>query len=133
MCQVLLAWSNVQDMKKQPALIDSKLEKKAVPPCVQALLNNMPIHNGMQVSIKSKGTLTVEGNTADKILFNLTLKTSPLKKSEPPIYLRFIKVDQLDIRKVLDYARVGDEIYIEQFLPSKEEELRCSPSTFVVT
>jgi hypothetical protein len=134
LCQAILLLGNGLSLRDNAALIDDKLDKTTkLTPCVQALLNEMPLHNGKTVSIKSKGTVTVETTSADKILFNLILKTNPVKKSEPPIYLRFIKVDQLDIRKVLDYARVGDEIYIEQYLPSKEDVLRCSPSSFLIT
>ena len=122
------------DYKKQHApMIDNKLEKSKLTPCVQALLNELPLNNAKTVSIKAKGTLTVQSTADEKISFNLTLKTNPVKKSDPPIYLRFVKVSQLDIRKVLDYARVGDEIYIEQYLPTKQAEMRCSPSSFVVT
>jgi hypothetical protein len=118
--------------KTQPPLIDNKLEKTTLTPCVQTLLNEAPLSAGKPLSIKAKGTITVEGLRDEKIFFNLTLKTNPARKTDPPIYLRFVKINQLDIRKVLDYARVGDEIYIEQYV-NKQGVMRCSPSSFVVT
>jgi len=131
--QGILLWGSGVELKKQPPLIDNKLEKSELTPCVQALLNNAPLFSGKSVSIKAHGTLTVETPGDEKIFFNLTLKTLPLKKSDPPIYLRFVKINQLDIRKVLDFARVGDEIFIEQYILANKSIMRCSPSSFVVT
>lgn len=109
------------------------LEKKNLVPCVQALLNDEPILNGGEVSQDAKGTLTVENNSDQKVYFNITLKTNLHKKNEPPIYLRFVKLSKLDIRKVLDYAKAGDEIYIEQFVSTQGTTLKCAPSSFIIT
>lgn len=119
---------------KSPPQIDNKLESKTkLTPCVKALLNNEPLSNGSQLSKSAKGTLTVENNDEEKIYFNLTLKTNIGKKGEPPVYLRFIKVSQLDIRKVLEYAKAGDEIYIEQYTSNPNTRMVCAPSSLVIT
>lgn len=112
--------------------ISQSIEKKKLPPCVSAFLNEKLI-NGKGVSQDAKGTLTVENNVDQKIYFNLTLKTNLNKKNEPPIYLRFVKVSNLDIRRVLDYAKIGDEVYIEQFVATPGAVLNCTPSSFIVT
>ncbi|MBX7226806.1 MAG: hypothetical protein K1X55_12310 [Chitinophagales bacterium] len=109
------------------------IEKKTLVPCVQALLNDEPILNGGEVSQDAQGTLTVENNSDQKVYFNITLKTNLHKKNEPPIYLRFVKLSKLDIRKVLDYAKAGDEIYIEQFISTQGATLKCAPSSFIIT
>ena len=112
--------------------IGQSIEKKKLPPCVSAFLNEKLI-NGKGVSQDAEGTLTVENNDDQKIYFNLTLKTNLNKKNEPPIYLRFIKVSNLDIRRVLDYAKIGDEVYIEQFVGTSGATINCAPSSFIVT
>jgi hypothetical protein len=119
---------------KTPPKIDKNLETKdKLTPCVKALLNEMPLNSGANVSKSAQGTLTVENTDSEKIFFNLTLKTNIGKKGEPPIYVRFIKVSQLDIRKVLEYAKTGDEIYIEQYTLDPSIRLICAPSSLVVT
>ena len=126
--------SHAKSIAKSPPQIDYKLEsKKKLTPCVKALLNNEPLYNGSQLSKSAKGTITVENNSDEKVFFNLTLKTNIGKKGEPPIYLRFIKVSQLDIRKVLEYAKAGDEIYIEQYSADPNARLVCAPSSLVIT
>lgn len=112
--------------------IGQSIEKKKLPPCVSAFLNEKLLTNGKGVSQDSKGTITVENNEDQKVYFNLTLKTNLNKKNEPPIYLRFVKVSNLDIRRVLDYAKVGDEVYIEQFV-ANGATINCAPSSFIVT
>lgn len=119
---------------KTPPKIDNNLETKAkLTPCVKALLNEMPLSSGANVSKSAQGTLTVQNTESEKIFFNVTLKTNIGKKGEPPIYVRFIKVSQLDIRKVLEYAKTGDEIYIEQYTLDPSIRLICAPSSLVVT
>jgi hypothetical protein len=63
----------------------------------------------------------------------VTLKSNIGKKDEPPIYLRFIKQKQLDISEILEYAEEGDEIYIEEFVPSLNKiNLNCTPASIIV-
>jgi hypothetical protein len=117
-----------------PPKIDNNLEKREkLTPCVKALLNELPLTSGSNLSKAAQGTLTAENQEAEKIFFNVTLKTNIGKKGEPPIYLRFIKVNQIDIRKVLEYAKAGDEIYIEQFSTDPNMRIRCTPSSLIVT
>lgn len=117
-----------------PPKIDNSLEQRPkLTPCVKALLNEMPLNSGSNVSKSAEGTLTVQNKEEEKVFFNVTLKTQTGKKGDPPIYLRFIKVSQLDIRKVLEYAKTGDEIYIEQFSTDPNMRVRCAPSSLVVT
>ncbi len=59
--------------------IGQSIEKKKLPPCVSAFLNEKLI-NGKGVSQDAEGTLTVENNDDQKIYFNLTLKTNLNKK-----------------------------------------------------
>lgn len=119
---------------QNPPKIDNNLETKTkLTPCVKALLNQTPLNSGSNVSKSAQGTITVENTESEKIFFNLTLKTNIGKKGEPPVYLRFIKVSQLDIRKVLEYAKSGDEIYIEQYSIDPNIRLICAPSSLIVT
>lgn len=121
-------------LRSTPPKIDNNLEQRAkLTPCVKALLNDSLLTSGSNVSKSAKGTLTVENKDEEKIFFNVTLKTNIGKKGQPPIYLRFVKVNQLDIRKVLEYAKSGDEIYIEQYSSSPGMRLQCAPSSLVVT
>ncbi|MFN8236771.1 MAG: hypothetical protein U0T77_01255 [Chitinophagales bacterium] len=102
-------------------------------PCVQAFLNGDLLAYGMAINKKSKGILTVSKDHVNRIYFNITLKSNLGKKDEPPIYLRFIKQKQLDITELLEYAEDGDEIYIEEFVPSLNKiDLNCSPASFTV-
>lgn len=101
--------------------------------CFQVLYNNKPLINGAFVTKASKGVITVENSIEKKITFNLVLKTNINKKNQPPIFLRFVKVDKLELQKVLDYAAIGDEIYIEQFMENTSMKSMCSPSKFVVS
>lgn len=119
---------------KKPPKIDNNLQSKAkLTPCVKALLNETPLNSGANVPKSAQGTLTVQNTDSEKIFFNVTLKTNIGKKGEPPIYVRFIKVSQLDIRKVLEYAKTGDEIYIEQYTLDPSIRLICAPSSLIVT
>jgi hypothetical protein len=127
------AYPGIQQANTPPK-IDNNLEKKEkLTPCVKALLNEMPLSTGSNLSKTAKGTLTAENQEDEKVFFNVTLKTNIGKKGEPPIYLRFIKVNQIDIRKVLEYAKAGDEIYIEQFSTDPNMRIRCAPSSLIVT
>ena len=102
-------------------------------PCVQAFLNKEPLNTGSFLAKNSKGILTVSKDNISKIYFNITLKSNIGKKDEPPVYLRFIKQKQLNISKILKYAEEGDEIYIEEFIPSVNKiDLSCSPATITV-
>lgn len=103
-------------------------------PCVQAFLNAEPLNYGTFLSKKTKGIITVSKDNISKIYFNVTLKSNIGKKDEPPIYLRFIKQKSLDINELLEYAEDGDEIYIEEFVPSLNKiDLNCVPASFMVS
>lgn len=102
-------------------------------PCVQAFLNGDLLPYGTALTKKTKGILTVSKDNVNKIFFNITLKSNIGKKDEPPVYLRFIKQKQLDITELLEYAEDGDEIYIEEFVPSLNKiDLNCTPASFTV-
>ena len=120
--------------KGDPPKIDNNLEQKPkLTPCITALLDNIPLTPGSQVNKSTQGTITVENENDNKIFFNVILKTRTGIKGDPPIYLRFIKVERLDIRKVLDYAKSGDEIYIEHYTVNAYERKLCAPSSLTVT
>lgn len=109
-------------------------QKNANTPCVQAFLNAEPLNCGIFVSKKSKGIITVSKDNVNKIYFNVTLKSNIGKKGEPPVYLRFIKQKSLDINELMDYAEEGDEIYIEEYIPSVNKiDLSCTPANFTVS
>lgn len=109
-------------------------QKNGNAPCVQAFLNSEPLNCGIFVSKKSKGIITVSKDNVNKIYFNVTLKSNLGKKGEPPVYLRFIKQKSLDINELMDYAEEGDEIYIEEYIPSVNKiDLSCTPANFTVS
>lgn len=114
--------------------IDNSLENRSkLMPCVKALLNEMPLLSGSNLEKDSQGTLTVEDDRDVKIFFNVILKTTTGKIGDPPIYLRFVKVEQIDIGKVLEYAKSGDKIYIEQYITNASQRKICAPSSLTVT
>lgn len=114
--------------------IDNQLEQKSkLVPCVKALLNEVALPSGSRLEKSAQGTLTVEDNQDVKVYFNVILKTTTGKKGDPPMYLRFVKVEQIDIRKVLEYAKSGDQIYIEQYSTNAKDRLICAPSSITVT
>lgn len=120
--------------QKNPPKIDNNLEQKTkLLPCIKALLNETPLTSGSNLAKSAQGTLTVENDSEVRIFFNVILKTTTGKKGDPPIYLRFVKVEQLDIRKVLEYAKSGDEIYIEQYTTNASQRTICAPSSLTVT
>lgn len=101
--------------------------------CVQAYLNKDPLNTGSYLAKNSKGVLTVTKGNSNKVFFNITLKSNIGKKDEPPIYLRFIKQKQLNISDILEYAEEGDEIFIEEFVPSVNNiDLNCIPASITV-
>jgi hypothetical protein len=121
---------NIEVVKEPPPTqFNKSIESSKIMPCVKALLDGRYIDNNDGLNKDSEGTLEVEIEKTDKVYFNLILK-SYVGKNEPPLYLRFIKVDRIDIQKVLKYANIGDEIYIEPFGSSG---FKCLPSHFVVT
>ena len=128
-CSLAMWASSVQGVDPPVQTFDQKQEMSKISPCVKALLDGEYLSNATGLDKDSEGTLEVELQEKDKVYFNLILK-SYMGKNEPPLYLRFIKVDQLDIQKVLKYANIGDEIYIEPF---SREGFKCLPSHFVVT
>lgn len=101
-----------------------------ITPCVKAMLDGEPIIHGEGVKKSTEGTLEVKMEETSKIYFNLVLK-SYIGADKPPLYLRFVKVDSLDIQKVLRYANIGDEIFIEPY--SNDNGFKCLPSHFIVT
>jgi hypothetical protein len=114
--------------QKDPPTPKMQQERTNISPCVKALLDGeeLSLANGLKKS--SEGKLEVE-TEEDKVYFNLVLK-SYVSNEKPPLYLRFMKVDSLDIQKVLKYAKIGDEIFIEPF---SVDGLQCLPSHFLVT
>ncbi|HZH68037.1 MAG TPA: hypothetical protein VFD65_02450 [Chitinophagales bacterium] len=114
--------------------VDDNLENTSkLLPCVKALLNEIPLPSGSHLGKDSQGTLTVEGEKEGRIFFNVILKTTTGKIGDPPIYLRFVKVEQIDIEKVLEYAKSGDKIYIEQYITNASQRKICAPSSLTVT
>ncbi len=125
------SWAYYQ---RNPPKIDRKLEERSkLTPCIRALLDELPLESGSHLEKSAQGTLTVEDQKEDKIFFNVILKTSTGKKNDPPIYLRFVKVEQIDIRRVLEYAKSGDKIYIEQYTTNAAQRVYCAPSSLTVT
>lgn len=121
-------------IQRTPPKIDNSFETRSkLTPCIKALLDENPLQSGSNLSKNSQGTLTVKNEEEVKIFFNVTLKTTTGKKGDPPIYLRFVKVEQLDIRKVLEYAKSGDEIFIEQYTVNGSQRAICAPSSMTVT
>lgn len=123
----LFMWAESYVSEKEPP--PNFFEEKVVTSCVKAMLDGEYLIAQEGLKKSSEGTLEVELEQEDKVYFNLVLK-SYVGENEPPLYLRFIKVDQLDIQKVLQYANIGDEIYIEPFSSDGET---CIPSHFVIT
>lgn len=112
---------------------ESNKPKISNTPCIQAFLNKEPLNTGSFLSKNKKGTLTVSKDNKSNILFNITLKSNVGKKDEPPVYLRFIKQKQLNIAEILEYATEGDEILIEEFIPSVNNvDLSCIPASIIV-
>ncbi|MEZ5054731.1 MAG: hypothetical protein R2807_08250 [Chitinophagales bacterium] len=102
-------------------------------PCVQAFLNKDVLNSGTYIAKNTKGIITVTKNNKTKVFFNITLKSNIGKKGEPPIYLRFIKQKQLNIAELLEYASEGDEILIEEFVPTADKaDPNCIPSSITV-
>lgn len=128
-CSFAIWAGNIERVEPPPTQLEQSFENNKIRPCVKALLDGQYINNNNGLNKNSEGTLEVELEKEDKVYFNLILK-SYVGDDEPPLYLRFIKVDQLDIQKVLKYANIGDEIYIEPF---SREGFKCLPSHFVVT
>lgn len=96
--------------------------------CVKAHLDGDKINYGQCISRKATGIITVEKETPSDILFNITLKSNINRKNEPPIYLRFIKIKSIDVADILSYAEEGDEIFIEEYIDTKDKvNLRCVP------
>lgn len=103
-------------------------QERTISPCVKTLLDGEELTLNTGLKKNSEGKLEVE-NEEDKVYFNLVLK-SYVSSEKPPLYLRFTKVDSLDIQKVLKFAKIGDEIFIEPF---SSDGFKCLPSHFVVT
>lgn len=118
-------WASV--LKDTPPNNVSILQQENLSPCVKTLLDGELIENS-NLNKDVEGTLQVE-DEEDKVYFNLVLK-SYVGKDKPPLYLRFMKVNRLDIQQVLKYANIGDEIFIEPF---STDGFKCLPSHFVVT
>lgn len=130
----MLSFNVVSAYQRTPPKIDNSFETRSkLMPCIKALLDENPLQSGSNLSKTSQGTLTVKNEEEVQIFFNVTLKTTTGKKGDPPIYLRFIKVEQLDIRKVLEYAKSGDEIFIEQYTTNATQRAICAPSSMTVT
>ncbi|MCO5232044.1 MAG: hypothetical protein M9958_12910 [Chitinophagales bacterium] len=133
-CVLTILYSAEAAIQKNPPKIDNNLEKDSkLMPCIKTLLDDSWMPSGSNLSKSAQGTLTVTNEGETKIFFNVILKTNTGKKGDPPIYLRFVKVAQLDIRKVLEYAKSGDEIYIEQYTIDGSQRTLCAPSSLTVT
>jgi hypothetical protein len=130
---LVFLFANVYALQNTKAM-EKYTQKNGNTPCVQAFLNAEPLNCGIFVSKKAKGIITVSKDNINKIYFNVTLKSNIGKKDEPPVYLRFIKQKSLDINELMDYAEEGDEIYIEEFIPSVNKiDLSCAPANFTVS
>lgn len=115
-----------------PRALEKYNAKTTNEPCVQMYLNTEPIACGNSLSKKTKGLITVSKDNVNKIYFNITVKSN-CGKNEPPVYLRFIKVKQMDIQELLQYTQDGDEIFIEEYIPASNKiDLGCSPANFYV-
>lgn len=115
-----------------PRTLERYNSKTIVEPCIQMYLNADPIACGNLLSKKTKGVITASKDNVNKIYFNITIKSN-CGKNEPPMYLRFIKVKQMDIQELLQYTQDGDEIYIEEFIPVNNKiDLSCSPANFYI-
>ncbi len=122
-----MMWAGTAYEHKDPPSTNPTLtQENKVTTCVKTLLDGEIIDENLKKN--SEGTLQVE-NQDDKVYFNLVLK-SHVSNEKPPLYLRFMKVDRLDIQKVLKYAKIGDEIFIEPF---NIDGFKCLPSHFIVT
>lgn len=107
--------------------------KTTTDPCVQVYLNGDPVSCGDLLSKKSRGIITVSKDNINKIFFNITVK-STCGKNEPPVYLRFIKLKQMDMADLMEYVENGDEIFIEEYVPALNKiDLGCSPANFTVS
>lgn len=127
LCFTLMLWAGTAYEHNDPPTPNPTLTQETkVTTCVKTLLDGEVIDENLNKD--SEGTLHVE-NQKDKVYFNLVLK-SHIGNEKPPLYLRFMKVDRLDIQKVLKYAKIGDEIFIEPF---NIDGFKCLPSHFIVT
>ena len=127
LCFTAWLWAGNVQPDNDPPIRQFETES-TISPCVKALLDGQEISDEDGLRKSSEGELKVE-KEEDHVYFNLVLK-SYIGKNEPPLYLRFIKVDRLDIQKVLKYANIGDEIFIEPF---STDGFKCLPSHFVIT
>ena len=115
-----------------PRTLEKYNSKTTIEPCIQMFLNSDPIACGNLLSKKTKGILTASKDNINRIYFNITVKSN-CGKNEPPMYLRFIKVKQMDIQELLQYTQDGDEIYIEEYIPASNKiDLTCSPANFYI-
>jgi hypothetical protein len=119
---------------QQPPKSLEKYNSKTInDPCVQVYLNGDPVSCGDLLSKRSKGIITVSKDNVNKIFFNITVKSN-CGKNEPPVYLRFIKLKQMDMADLMDYVENGDEIFIEEYVPALNKiDLSCSPANFFVS
>jgi hypothetical protein len=115
-----------------PHVLEKYNSKTTTEPCIQMFLNAEPMACGNALSKKTKGIITASKDNINKIYFNITVKSN-CGKSEPPVYLRFIKVKQMDIQELLQYTQDGDEIFIEEYIPATNKiDLSCSPANFYI-
>lgn len=115
-----------------PRAFEKYDSKSSNEPCVQTYLNSTPLACGNILSKKSKGLITASKDNINKIYFNITVKSNG-GKNEPPVYLRFIKIKQMDIQELLQYTQDGDEIFIEEYIPAINKiDMNCVPANFVV-
>ncbi|MEZ5001566.1 MAG: hypothetical protein R2730_00905 [Chitinophagales bacterium] len=129
LCFTIVMWAgNTYEHNDPPVTKIERIEQeRPISPCVKTLLDGEEINNE-NLKKSSEGTLQVK-TEENKVYFNLVLK-SYVGSEKPPLYLRFTKVDRLDIQKVLKYAKIGDEIFIEPFTI---DGFKCLPSHFIVT
>lgn len=121
-------WAANSYAHKDDGPISTIQQERTISPCVKTFLDGEELNLQTGLKKSSEGTLEVE-TEEDKVYFNLVLK-SYVSNEKPPLYLRFMKVDSLDIQKVLKYAKIGDEIFIEPF---STDGFKCLPSHFVIT
>jgi hypothetical protein len=119
--------------QQPPKSLEKYNSKSTSDPCVQVYLNGDPVSCGDLLSQKAKGIITVSKDNVNKIFFNITIK-STCGKNEPPVYLRFIKLKQMDMADLMDYVENGDEIFVEEYVPALNKiDLNCSPANFTVS
>ncbi len=114
-----------------PPSIDYKFElSPSETPCVKALMDGEELKHGQALPKNTDGTIVVQDETLNNVFFNIILKTQTMVTPGTPLYLRFTKLDHIDVKKVLEFAKIGDELFVEPYNINGES---CSPSRYIVS